>query len=153
MAERRIDYGCRYKDYTAEVTINDLPVNEEQMSGLIAFIDYVKERTDVSVVIRIKDEFYEDDVPQAVLLTKSPYGLYMELTYSMEEWEWDYPLLLANDHLTEEEAGSVLVSIFHECTDDNQIVFHHFGEISSSIYPKEEDSGDTAESLAGDDGK
>ena len=57
MEERRIDYGCRYKDYTAEVAVNDLPVNEEQMSGLMAFIDYVKERTDESVVIHIYDEF------------------------------------------------------------------------------------------------
>ena len=145
MEERRIDYGCRYKDYTAEVSVNDLPVNEEQMSGLMAFIDYVKERTDVSVVIHIYDEFYEDDVPQAVLLTKSPYGLYMELNYSMEEWDWDHPLLLANDHLTDEEATSVLVSIFHDCTDDIQIIFSHFGEVSSSVYPEEADS-DNSES-------
>ena len=143
MEERRIDYGCRYKDYTAEVTVNDLPVNEEQMSGLMAFIDYVKERTDVSVVIHINDEFYEDDVPQAVLLTKSPYGLYMELNYSMEDWDWAHPLLLANDHLTDEEAASVLVSIFHDCTDDIQIVFSHFGEVSSSVYPEEADSDDS----------
>lgn len=143
MAEkRRIDYGCRNKDYTAEVSINDLPVNEEQMSGLIAFIDYVKERADVSVVIQMNDEFYEDDVPQAVLLTKSPYGLYMELNYSMEEWDWDHPLLLANDHLTEEEAASVLVSIFHECTDQIELISNHFGEVSSSIYPEKEDSED-----------
>ena len=143
MEERRIDYGCRYKDYTAEVAVNDLPVNEEQMSGLMAFIDYVKERTDVSVVIRINDEFYEDDVPQAVLLMKSPYGLYMELNYSMEEWDWDHPLLLANDHLTDEEAASVLVSIFHDCTDDIQIIFSHFGEVSSSVYPEEADSDES----------
>ncbi len=143
MTKRRIDYSCRYKDYTAKITINDLPVNEEQMAGLISFVDFIKERTDVSVVVQINDEVDKGDVPQTVLLTKSPYGLYMELTYSIGERGKDRPLLLANDHLTEEEAAFVLVSIFHECTDDIEIIINHFGEVSSGIYPEKESSDES----------
>lgn len=143
MTKRRIDYACRFKDYTAKATVNNLPVSEEQMSALISLIDYVKERTDVSVVVQINDEVYKGDVPQSVLLTKSPYGLYMELTYSMENRDGDHPVLLANDHLTNEEAVSVLVSIFHECTNDIEVIFNYIGEVSSSIYPEKEDSDES----------
>ena len=80
MAKSRIDYSCRYKDHTVEVTISNLPLNEEQWTRIISLIGLVKERTDVLVIIQISDEFYEDDVPQAVSFTKSPYGIYMELT-------------------------------------------------------------------------
>ena len=137
MGKREIDISCRYKDYTAEVTLNELPANDEQMSGIIAFLDYVKERSDVSVIIRMNDEFYEDDVPQSVLLAESPNGFYMELNYSMDDWEWSHPLLLANDHLTLEEAASVLTSIFHDCTDDISIIQQGFGEVSSRVYPED----------------
>ncbi len=113
------------------------------MSGLLALLTYVRERADVSVIIRIKDDFYKNDVPKVVLMAKSSYGLYLELEYSMEEWDWDHPLLLANDHLTEEEAAFVLVSIFHECTDDIQIITDHFKEVSSSVYPEKQESGDS----------
>lgn len=133
-----IDYNCRYKDYTAKAVLNHLPANDEQLSAIIAFLAYVRERTDVAVVIKSNDEEYADDVPQEVLLSASPQGYYMELNYSMEDWEWDHPLLLANDHLTEEEAASVLISIFRDCTDDIPIVFNGFGEVSSMVYPKEE---------------
>lgn len=135
-----IDFKCRYKDYTVKAVLNHLPANEEQMSGIITFLAYVKERTDVAVVIRSNDEEYADDVPQEVLLSASPHGYYMELNYPMEDWEWDHPLLLANDHLTEEEAASVLTSIFRDCTDDIPIVSNEFGEVSSSVYPKEEEA-------------
>ena len=137
MGKREIDINCRYKDYTAEVTLNKLPANDKQMSGIIAFLDYVRERSDVSVIIRMKDEFYEDDVPQAVLLTESSNGLYMELNYSMEDWEWNHSLLLANDHLTEEEAAFVLTSIFKDCTDDIPIIQQSFGEVSSRVFSED----------------
>lgn len=140
MTKRRIDYSCRYKDYTAKITINDLPVNEEQMAGLISLVDFVKERTDVSVVVQINNEVDKGDVPQTVLLTKSPYGLYMELAYTVEERGEDRPLFLANDQLTEEEAAFMLVSIFHECSNEIEIISDHFGEVSSVMYPEKEGS-------------
>lgn len=67
----------------------------------------------------------------------------MELTYSIGERGEDRPLLLTNDHLTEEEAAFVLVSIFHECTDDIEIIINHFGEASSGIYPEKESSDES----------
>lgn len=138
MAEKRIDFSCRYKDYTAEAVLNQLPANEKQMDAIIAFLDYVRQRNDVSVIIRANDERYADDVPQSVMLTKSPEGFYMELNYSRDDWEWNHPLLLANDHLTKDEAISVLSSIFYDCTDDLEIISNGFGEISSNIYTEED---------------
>ena len=135
MKKSKIDINFRDKNYTAVFSLNKLPVNDKQMSSLLAFCDYVKKRKDVAVVIRINDEHYEDEVPQEVLLTESAEGFYMELNYSMVDWGWDHPLLLANDHLTEEEAATVLISIFHACTDNVQIVTRGFGKVSSSVYP------------------
>ena len=137
---KEIDISCRYKDYTAAATLNQLPADDDQMSAILSFLDYVRERKDVSVVFRINDERYEDEVPKEVLLAESPDGFYMELNYSMEEWEWNHPLLLANDHLTEEEAATVLISIFHDCTDDIAIISQGFGEVSSRVF-SEEDTG------------
>ena len=135
MKKSKIDISFRDKNYIAVFSLNKLPVNDKQMSSILAFRDYVKKRKDVAVVIRINDEHYEDEVPQEVLLTESAEGFYMELNYSMVDWGRDHPLLLANDHLIEEEAATVLISIFHDCTDNVQIVTRGFGEVSSSVYP------------------
>ena len=137
--KRSIEIGCREKDYTASVTIRKLPANEKQLEAILGFPAYVKERQDILMTVRIEDEEFKDDVPQAVSIADSPYGYYMELEYNMDEWNWDHPLLLANDHLTEEEAISILETIFRDCSDDNPIVTNCFGEISSSIYPEEEE--------------
>ena len=137
MAGREIDISCRRKDYTMEVSVCRLPVDDEKMSAILSFLDLVKVRKDVSVVIRIEDEEYEDDVPNSILLANSQEGFYMELSYSMDNWEWSHPLILANDHLDGDEAASVLTSIFHECTDQIPIVANSFGEISSKVYPEE----------------
>ena len=138
MARKEIDISSRYKDYTATMTLNQLPANNQQMAALLAFPDYVRARKDVSVEIRVDGEEYEDEVPQRVLLTKSPDGFYMELNYSMDDWGWKHPLLLANDHLTEDEAKAVIISIFHECTDSIWIIQEGFKDISSEVYPEDD---------------
>ena len=138
MEKKSIDISFRDKAYTAEVSLSHLPVNEEQMSSILSFLDYVRTRNDVSVVIRINNEEYSDDVPQAVMLAESDEGFYMELEYSEREPGRKYPRLLANDHLTEEEAKTVLISIFQECTDQISIIDEGFEEISAMVYSEEE---------------
>ena len=83
------------------------------------------------------DQEHEEDVPRGVMFAESPDGFYMELEYGMSEWNWSHPLLLANDHLTEDEAVSVLCSIFLECTDDDPVVSDSFVDVSSYVYPEE----------------
>ncbi len=130
-----IDISSRYKDYTLKISVGHIPASDDQMSSLFELTEYVKERKDVSVVIEINDD--EDRVPGSVLMADSPDGIYMELAYQMDDFGWDHPLILANDHLTKDGAITVLDSIFYECTDDNYMIMHYFGEISSILFPKE----------------
>ena len=134
-----INTDYRYKDYTIDVTLNHLPANEEQMGATIGFLDYVKQRKDVFISILIKDPEMKGRVPQVVSLTDAREAYYMELEYSMDEFDWNHPLILANDHLSADEAKEVLISVFNECTDDIPLIEGCFGEISSRLYSDEEE--------------
>jgi hypothetical protein len=130
----KVDVNCRKKDYTYKVSLNNLPASEKQLTSSFSFINLVKGRKDVSVVIEINDIKEKDNVPQKILLADSKDGLYMELEYQMEDFGWDHPLHLANDHITEEEAATVLNSILVECTDDIPIITNGFCNISDWLY-------------------
>ncbi len=130
MSTKRIDLGYRHKDYTAEVSIDHLPATMEQLSAAGQFLDLVKERDDLSIKIRIGDERYTAGVPREILLAGAETGIYMELTYVMEEED---RLVLASDRLSWDEAASVLSSILHDCTSENRILFTEFLDITSAI--------------------
>ena len=138
MAGSKIKIDCRNKDYTMDATLSRLPANDEQLAAAISLFDMIKERPDVSAVIHRKDEEQADNVPQSILIADSPDGIYMELSYDMDDFGWSHPLILANDHLSREEAEEVLVSILRECTDQIEIINSGFGEISSTLFPEDE---------------
>ncbi len=142
MDRKEVDISYRNKDYTAAIGIGKLPVNEKQYESALLLLLRLEDRRDLNVRFRLNDEEQKDNVPQEILVAAAENGTYMELSYSMEEWDWDHPLLLANDHLTSEEAASVLYSLLVECTDDNEIIFNHFREISSQVYPEKMDQAD-----------
>ncbi len=137
MVEKDIILRCRNKQYSMVISVNSLPVQEKQMASLCSLLDYVRARDDTAIRVRIMDQEHEEDVPRGVMFAESPDGFYMELEYGMSEWNWSHPLLLANDHLTEDEAVSVLCSIFLECTDDDPVVSDSFVDVSSYVYPEE----------------
>ena len=136
MAEKSIDFSFRNKDYTMELSIGKMPVSEKQMEAVFMLLNMVQERKDISLVLHLEDETVEDDVPQVILLADSADGFYMELSYSMEEWKWYHPLILANDHLNKAEVVAVLESILCKCTDQIPLIENGFGEISSRLYPE-----------------
>ena len=142
--KRKVDISSRYKDYTAELTLNGLPANHEQIKAVLGFLGYVKERGDVSVVMRINDEQYANEVPQTILFAESPKGLYMELCYSMDDFGWDHPLLLAHDHLSEEDAAGVLVAILDACTDNVSVIQKEFCDTTGWVY-EDEETGDKSQ--------
>ena len=94
--EYGIDIQGRYKKYTMDLSIAHLPVSEKQLSTLLSFIDFVKERQDTTVSINVCDKEQTDNVPQKTMISGSADKIYMELEYPMDEWDWDHPLLLAD---------------------------------------------------------
>ena len=136
--EYGIDIQGRYKKYIMDLSIAHLPASEKQLSTLLSLIDFVKERQDTAVIINMCDKEQADNVPQRTMISSSADKIYMELEYPMNEWDWDHPLLLADSELMEDEAASVITSIFSECTDDNPIVFNCFRDITSYVYPDSE---------------
>ena len=131
-----IETKYRNTDQSREIFIHELPITEEILEEIVAFLAFLKEHKDIAFILYLEDEHYVDDIPQAILLADSEKGFYMELAYSMAEWDWNHPLLLANDHLREDEAKDVLESILLNCTDQIPLIGTEFGEVSSSVFMK-----------------
>ncbi len=139
---RNVDFKWRYKDYTIEIEIGQLPVTVQQMTGVFALLSHIQERRDTSVLIRLEDEEQADNVPQKIMIAASEKGIYMELSYAMDDWGWDHPLLLAHDHLCEEDAMGVLVAILDSCTDNVDVIQKEFRDISGWVYEEENEQED-----------
>ena len=135
-----VDISSRFTAYTAVATINGLPADEKQMDAVLGFLFGLRNRKDTSLVIRTG----ESELPQEILAAATDSGIYMELSYQMDDFDWKHPLVLAHDHLTEEEAFTVLIGILEERTDNISIIMNEFRDVTSLIYP-DEDAGSGSE--------
>ena len=114
----------------AKVKVNSFPIDESEFPKYRQLMDFVQQRQDVTVVIEIQDSTEY----QEIRLSYTGEAYYLEITYPMDDFKWEHPLILANDGLTAEEAEEVLRSILVEETDQIEIIIDHFHEVSSSIY-------------------
>ena len=124
------DWSFRNKMFMAKVKVNSFPIDESEFPKYRQLMDFVQQRQDVTVVIEIQDltEYQE------IRLSYTGEAYYLEITYPMDDFKWEHPLILANDSLTAEEAEEVLRSILVDETDQIEIIIEHFHEVSSSIY-------------------
>ena len=136
--ERNVDISSRRKAFTAEIGVNHLPVNREQLEAALGFLGFVTKSRDTSVVIHINNKQYVNDVPLSILFAKSANGFYMELCYPMDDFGWDHPLLLAHDHLSEEDAACVLIAILDACTDNVPVIQKEFRDVTGWVYGDKE---------------
>ena len=133
-ARRDTDISSRSKKFTVRMELRELPVTQEQMAACFGFVMSVGEEQETLFEIRIQGEI---NLPRAILIAGSGEKYYMELVYSMEDFDWEHPLHLANDNLTEEEVEAVLIAILDAQTDDIDIITHGFRDITYLVYPEE----------------
>jgi len=93
-------------------------------------MDFVRQRQDVTVVIEIENS---DDY-QELRLSCTGEAYYLDITYPMDEFGWEHPLILADDRLTAAEAEEVLRSILVDENDQTDIIMKRFRQVSGFIY-------------------
>ena len=124
------NWSFRNKMFMAKVKVNSFPIDEGEFPKYRQLMEFVQQRQDVTVVIEIQDSTEY----QEIRLSYTGEAYYLEITYPMDDFKWEHPLILANDSLTAEEAEEVLRSILVDETDQIEIIIEHFHEVSSSIY-------------------
>ena len=124
------NWSFRNKMYAAKVTVNSFPIDESEFPKYRQLMDFVQQRQDVTVVIEIEDSSEYQEIRFSY--TREAY--YLDITYPMDDFGWEHPLILANDGLTAAEAEEVLRSILVDENDQIEIIINHFHEVSSSIY-------------------
>ena len=144
MEGRTVDLSVRNKEWSFVVRFSRLPVTPKQMAYVLGGLGHVMEDHKTREVIYLDDEDYEEDVPQAILMAASEKGIYMELNYAMDDFGWDHPLLLAHDHLSEEDAAGVLVAILDACTDNVSVIQKEFRDITGWVY-EDKETGDKSQ--------
>ena len=124
------DWSYRNKRYTARVTVRSLPIDESGFPRFRQLMDFVRQRQDVTVVIEIENS---DDY-QELRLSCTGEAYYLDITYPMDEFGWEHPLILADDRLTAAEAEEVLRSILVDENDQTDIIMKRFRQVSGFIY-------------------
>lgn len=127
-----VDHTVRWKDYTYELTLAELPVSDEQFEAIVSILQSLQTRSDVSLIIKILNH----DDPQEILVAYSGTSYYCELNFPMDDFEWDHPLLLARDGLSFDEVANLLwlITVCEMDTDDISLVYYHFKQVSTVIF-------------------
>ena len=126
----RTDWSYRNKTVTAKITVGSFPIDESEFPKYGQLLDYVRKKQDLTVVIEIEDS----DEFQEIRLSRAGDAYRLAITYPMDDFGWEHPLILANDALTAGEAEEVLRSILVDGTDQTEIITNSFHEVSSTIY-------------------
>lgn len=128
--KKRTDWSYRIKMFNLKIPVDSFPVDESDFEQYLLFLELVRQSQSTSVAFGTagsKDY-------QEIRLSYTGDAFYLEITYPMDDFGWDHPLILANDSLTLAEAEEVLRSLLVDGTDQTEIITNHFHEISSSIY-------------------
>ena len=122
----------RERKYEIVVQVDDLPETADSFMKYLNLLGMLRERTDSRAILQLTGR----DDPQEILLSYGGEDYYMELNYPMDDFGWEHPLLLANDHVSFENTVSILWEILVKETEtgDIQSVNKSFRNITEDIY-------------------
>ena len=109
-----------------------LPLNQRNLEDLLTIVQLLG--IDRERVLQITFPGYDD--PAEIRVAALQNGYYLGLSFPMEEFDWDHPLVLAAENLSREQVEEVLRGICGErkSTEEIPIVMEELKDVTNLIY-------------------
>ena len=131
-----VDTEARWKDYTIEVTVHKLPIDEDNFAPYYKTTESLQTRTDASFEIQLQGE----DDPSKILIAYGKNKYYVEFEFPMDDYDykWEHPLVLARDGLNLDDVAQLLWEklVLNYSPEDIPLFYCAFGDWTSKIYPE-----------------
>ena len=111
---------------------DELPLNQRDLEELLLIIQLLS--IDRLRILQIVFPGYDD--PEEIRIAALKEGYYLGLSYPMDDYGWEHPLLLAAENLPIEEVNEVIQGICAEekSTGDIPVVMEKLKDVTAMVY-------------------